>query len=125
MRVLLDESALYRRIGGREVMAQQISRLAEFARRPHLSLRVLPFESSLTWPEAFYLLRNTVTGAVVYSESHFGDVLIEDRRAVEQFEQQFQTLWAGGLDSERTAQLLHRVASSYAAGHDPRPWLWE
>ena len=125
MQVLLDESALYRRVGGREVMAQQIGRLTEFSRRPYLSLRILPFESLLTWPESFYLLRNSITGVVVYSESHFGDVLIEDQRAVEQFEQLFRTVWSGSLNAERTAQLLHRAASGYAAGHDPRPWLWE
>lgn len=124
MRVLLDESALYRQIGSRTVMAEQITRLAELARRPYLTLRVLPFESPVIWPESFLIIRNAVTGVVVYNESRLGDILIDDQRAVQQFERQFSLLWEKSLDSDQTSQLLHRIGSSYAAGDNPRPWLW-
>lgn len=41
---VIDESALYRQIGGREVMAEQLRSLLEAAERPNVDLRVIPME---------------------------------------------------------------------------------
>jgi len=45
LRVLLDESVLYRVVGDATVMSGQISWLIELARRPHIDLKVVPFEA--------------------------------------------------------------------------------
>lgn len=123
-RVLLDESVLYRRTSSTAVMAEQLDRLAELARRPYLTLRIVPFESRIIWNESFLVLRNSVAGTTVYNESRLGDVLIDAPRAVGQFERQFALMWEAALDVERTGQLLHRAAAGYGSGEDPRPWLW-
>lgn len=123
--VVLDEAVLYRIIGDREVMAEQLQRLAELARRPHLTLRILPFEVQVFRAESFTVIRGEVTGTVVHSEARLGDVLFDESSVVAQFKAQFAELWEAALDADRTAQLLHRVASSYAAGGNPRPWLWD
>lgn len=45
LRVVLDEAALRRRVGGTAVMREQIDRLVEASALPNVSLRVLPFDS--------------------------------------------------------------------------------
>ncbi|GLW31052.1 transcriptional regulator [Actinoplanes regularis] len=122
--VVLDESVLYRRIGSREIMAEQIRRLVEYARRPHLEIRVLPFESTEYRTDPFVLLGDGA-GDMVYVESTIGDALFDDDATVQDFRKRFAALSAAALDAERTGQLLHRVADGYAAGADPRPWLWD
>jgi DNA-binding XRE family transcriptional regulator len=42
---VLDESVLHRLVGGREVMVNQLSRLAEVAELPNVTLRVIPFHA--------------------------------------------------------------------------------
>ncbi|MFC4068883.1 helix-turn-helix domain-containing protein [Actinoplanes subglobosus] len=123
--VVLEEATLYRSFGEREVMADQMKRLAEHARRPHVTLRILPFEAKTYHAESFTIIRSEVSGTVVHSEARLADVLFEEPSMVAQFEAQFAELWAAALDADRTAQLLHRVAKSYAAGGNPRPWLWD
>ena len=41
---VLDESALYRRFGNRDVMQSQLSRLLDLSRRDNVSLRILPLD---------------------------------------------------------------------------------
>lgn len=43
LRIVIDEAALRRARGGQEVMQAQLRRLLEEARKPHITLQVLPF----------------------------------------------------------------------------------
>jgi hypothetical protein len=57
--VVLDEAALHRPVGGREVMREQIEYLIEAAQRPNVTLQIMPF-SSVGYPDAggaFSILR--------------------------------------------------------------------
>ncbi|GAA1621842.1 helix-turn-helix domain-containing protein [Actinoplanes couchii] len=125
MNMVIDEAVLYRRIGDAGIMADQMRKLIELARRPYMALRVIPFESPAFRAESFALLRSELMGTVVYCEKGLGDVLIEDAATVGQFESQMTGLWNTSLDADQTSQLLHRVASGYESGDVPRPWLWE
>jgi hypothetical protein len=40
--VILDEAVLRRPVGGRHVMLEQVNRLAEAARQPHIVMEVIP-----------------------------------------------------------------------------------
>lgn len=42
---VLDEAALRRRIGGREVMLEQLRQLEDLSRRPNISIRTVPFDA--------------------------------------------------------------------------------
>jgi transcriptional regulator with XRE-family HTH domain len=67
---VLDEAVLHRPFGGRKVMAEQLTWLAEFAESPHVQVRVLPF-SSMTYAGLdgmFTLLRLANGDEVVYQE---------------------------------------------------------
>ncbi|WP_433796817.1 helix-turn-helix domain-containing protein [Actinoplanes sp. CA-252034] len=123
--VVIEEAVLYRRVGDRQVMADQMKRLAELSRRPYVTIRVLPFEVPLYRADSFTVIRSEVTGTVVYSEARLADALFEEGPFLAHFESQFAELWEAALDADRTGQLLHRVAEAYAADDDPRPWLWD
>jgi transcriptional regulator with XRE-family HTH domain len=59
--VLLEESVLRYRIGGRAVMAEQLAHLLEASRLPSLALGIIPFETDRmdAWPlEPFYAFDN-------------------------------------------------------------------
>src|SRR2546421_2765712 len=42
--VVLDEAALHRVVGGREVMAAQLAKILDMSTLPHVNVQVLPFE---------------------------------------------------------------------------------
>lgn len=44
LRVVLDEAALCRPVGGRSVMRNQLAHLIEMSRRPNVTIQVLPFK---------------------------------------------------------------------------------
>lgn len=119
--VVLDESVLYRSVGGVEAMAGQIRWLAELARRPHLQIRILPFERRCHCPHNYVI----VDRELVYAELISSDVLFDDPVRIGLYRSLFDSAWAGALDADRTAQLLQRVGQGYESGRQPRPWLWE
>jgi hypothetical protein len=45
LHVVLNEAALLREVGGRDIMAEQVRRLREAATRPHITIDVLPLKS--------------------------------------------------------------------------------
>ena len=45
LQVVLHESVLYNTMNGKDVTAEQLDRLAELARKPHITIRVLPFSA--------------------------------------------------------------------------------
>ncbi|MBO0653790.1 helix-turn-helix domain-containing protein [Streptomyces triculaminicus] len=59
---LLDEAVLHRRVGGPEVMEQQLAHLQELAARDRVNIRVVPFDSGVD-----------VTPAYPITHLHFDD----------------------------------------------------
>jgi transcriptional regulator with XRE-family HTH domain len=45
MHFIIDEAAVRRPVGGWEVMNEQLRALQDYARRPHLTIQILPFEA--------------------------------------------------------------------------------
>jgi transcriptional regulator with XRE-family HTH domain len=83
MYFVLDEAALHRWVGGRDVMRQQLTRLKEFAARDHVNVEVVPFRAGahpgmkgpfviLEFPE--------YDEDVLYLENSRGDMISRDRQ---------------------------------------------
>jgi len=86
LNAILDEAVLRRRVGSRAVMAHQCTHLIAMARRPAISLRVLPLESETHQAVGFSF---TVFGfedpgdpKVVYEEAFHGVVLHDSAELV-------------------------------------------
>jgi hypothetical protein len=69
-KVAIRESVLRCPVGGNEIMAPQLDRLAEASERPNVSLRILPFAAGFhlgMLSGAFFILRFPLNGGGVLS----------------------------------------------------------
>jgi transcriptional regulator with XRE-family HTH domain len=110
--VVLDEAALRRPIGGREVARAQLERLSEFAERSKITLQVLPFaagaHAGLDGAFTIVGFPDPVHPDVVYIENSTRDLYLEASDAIRRYVQLFDHLRAAALDpSESLAFLTH------------------
>jgi transcriptional regulator with XRE-family HTH domain len=109
-RIILDEAALRRPYGGREVMRGQVQHLIEVSQRPNVTLQVMPFSAGGHAGEsgAFTMLS--------FSESHLSDVVyleqltsalyLDKREDVEQYQRAMAELQETAPDPAETRDLL-------------------
>ncbi|ROO89724.1 hypothetical protein EDD29_7430 [Actinocorallia herbida] len=112
--VLLDEAALRRVVGGREVMIGQLGRLVELSRLPNFSIRVVPF--SVGWhpgvTSSFKIMQ--VKGRRhAYSESTGGGRLTSRPDEVRHFELRFRQTGEEALNRDDSRLLLSSVAEGF------------
>jgi transcriptional regulator with XRE-family HTH domain len=119
LRVVLSEAILRRPVGGPQVMAAQLARLAEAAHWPNISLRVVPYGAGfhpglLSGP--FEILRFPLNGgresepATVYADGFTGALYLDKPREVERYAQAFATIWDASLDETASRALIHQTA---------------
>jgi transcriptional regulator with XRE-family HTH domain len=111
---VLDESALRRQVGGPEVTRQQMSALAEAARRPEVTFQVLPFTAGasagidgdfviLTFPDP-------EDPPVVYLEGLFGDLYLESKEENDRYALAWTRLTGQALNPAESAAMLAHLA---------------
>jgi len=114
--VVLDEAALHRMIGGRQVMAAQLEKILETSARPNIVVRILSFqhgahpalESNFTILE----LPNHSPG-VVYVEGLIGATYLERTKDLEGYNEVFNKLQSIALSPADTADLIADLGRSY------------
>lgn len=109
--LVLDEAALRRPVGGREVMAAQVAHLAASAQRENLDIRVLPFSVGAHGGEAgaFRLIHMAEPFPVIaYIESPAGALFVEAAGAQE-LEGRYDRLHQGSLDAGASIDFLRKV----------------
>ncbi len=111
---VLDEAALRRLVGGREVMRAQIDHLRELAGLSNVTLQVLPFSvgahagmdgafTVISFPDPF-------VPDVVFIENTTSDLYLEDAGAIRRYVQSFDHLRAAALDPGESVAFLTNVA---------------
>lgn len=113
---ILDEAALRRTAGTREVMRAQILRLVEVIDRPNIELQVVPFDTGYYMGQAHdYSIFGYDTKPpvdIVYLDQHDGGEYVDDIKRTPKY----QTLWeqqkAAATGPEQTRRLLLGLASS-------------
>lgn len=116
LRVILDESALHRRVASNEVMREQLRHLADMAGQRWVHLRVAPYEAGLVTTSiggSFTILRNDYTPPSVYVESPDIGTHIEGER-VDGFAQKFEKLLGVALGVRESKQRLRAIAEAYS-----------
>jgi transcriptional regulator with XRE-family HTH domain len=107
---VIDEAALRRPIGGREVMRAQFARLIEAAREPNITLQVVPFRSGGHAAEAgaFTIMRFPEVDLpdVVYLEQLTSALYVDKREDVERYTEVMERLSVEGEPPERTIEIL-------------------
>ncbi len=106
---VIDESILYRPIGGRRVLLGQIEYLLELTKRPHITLQVLPYQFSGYAAEgSFTTLRfaEPELPDVVYIEHLSGALYLDKRSDTELYGRVFDRLTVDAHTPDHTRQLL-------------------
>ncbi|MDI1465451.1 helix-turn-helix transcriptional regulator [Catellatospora sp. KI3] len=115
--VILDEAALHRRVGGSEVMSQQLKALVAAGDRPNVTIQVLPFEHGEyeAMPGSFRVMRfaDPRDPDTVYLEGYAGAVYLDDARDVRRYSLVFDHLCAVALSPQSSRQLLLRIAQNH------------
>ncbi|MGW0907392.1 helix-turn-helix domain-containing protein [Streptomyces sp. NPDC002853] len=114
---VIDEAALRRRIGGTEVMRQQLDHLKDMAGHPRVGLRVLPFSAGAHYATQtpFILLGFEGDDDLVYSESFSGGPIAanDSIEVLSRFRECAAQLQEMAYDGDRTAELIDEMAGDF------------
>jgi transcriptional regulator with XRE-family HTH domain len=112
--VVLDESILYRPIGGPQVMKGQLKRLLEDADRRNVDLRILPYSvgqhSGLGGPFTLFGFAEPMDLAIVHVENHVNFLLVEDEQDIRHYELVFQRVQESALTTADSSALVNDIA---------------
>lgn len=118
---IMDEAALHRPVGGRDVMNAQLEQLTERAELPHVTLQVLPYEAGghPGMAGAFVILQFGEPSAtdVIYIESQGGDLFLESEIDINRFTTVFEHLRAQALPPAASVSFIRRLASNQDGGN--------
>jgi transcriptional regulator with XRE-family HTH domain len=109
--VVLDEGAIRRPVGGAEVMREQIRHLIELARRPRITLHIVPGSTGAYagLPGAFTILGFDDGSDVAYVEGHVGGQLIDHRAAVRGYSLRFDLIRGAAISADESLASLHAI----------------
>ncbi|WP_433382304.1 helix-turn-helix domain-containing protein [Streptosporangium sp. CA-115845] len=106
---ILDQAALLRQVGGDSVMRAQLKHLAQQARRPHVTVQVIPFSAGAHpgMPGSFIVLKFAADNPdVIHIDSMAGDLFLEEETDIQRYNDMCEHLRAVALSPADTAALL-------------------
>jgi transcriptional regulator with XRE-family HTH domain len=109
--VVLDEAALHRPIGGREVMLNQLAHLLSFADRRWVRIQVLPYDAGAhaSLIGSFTTMRFQDDPDLVYTEDLISGHMTANPETVREAALRYAHLQAAALSVEDSAELITRV----------------
>jgi transcriptional regulator with XRE-family HTH domain len=122
--LMLDESVLFREMGGAQVMSEQLRELLVHMRKPNVRLRVVPMADAITLT---MLGQFTIfdlgdeENAVLYHESIIQDEIVHNPALIRFHRQHFDQKWDQALDEEASARLIEARAAAMLSSIDRRP----
>jgi transcriptional regulator with XRE-family HTH domain len=119
LRAVIDESVIHRRVGGADVLADQLRHLIAMSELPTVDLRILPFKSGehplLGTAVAILEFHDAPDLNVVYVEQFRGTHRLMKRTAeVTRCRDQFEQLTAQCLDPQRTIETIEAALGATA-----------
>jgi transcriptional regulator with XRE-family HTH domain len=108
---VIDESVLYRPLGGSKVMRAQLDRMLELTALPHIAVQVVPYHKSGYAAEgAFTLLRfaEPELPNIAYVEHLAGALYLEKPDEIEAYSRALDRLAVDAETPERSRQLLSK-----------------
>ena len=108
--VVMDESAIRRRVGGREVMRLQIEHMIELSSRPDFVIQLMPFNAGLrvVFDASFTIMAfpDPADADVVSIGYPTGMLLIEDLTEVDRYNTLFRHMQAAALSPDDSVALM-------------------
>ncbi len=109
---IIDEAALRRRVGGPEIMREQLRRLLDESEQLHVTLQVIPFEAGVHpgMQGSFVILQFAEdVHDVVYIEASVRDLFLESESDVTRYNRVFEKLRAIASSPDESRDLIARV----------------
>jgi transcriptional regulator with XRE-family HTH domain len=111
--VLLDENALHREIGGAKIMRDQLAHLAGMARRPSITVQVIPRIGAHIGLSGAFVMAETPESQVVYLD-HIADGMTTDSPAiVTQVSTRFDTLRTDAYRGADSLLMIEEMAEKW------------
>jgi transcriptional regulator with XRE-family HTH domain len=110
---VLDEAVLWRQVGGAEVLVRQLRHLITLGSELHITIQVLPFTAGmLNMVSPFVILEfsDPADTDVVYAESAFEHIVLDEPADVETYRRVFARVQAASLPPAESLALIARVA---------------
>lgn len=109
--VVLDEALLHRKVGGRQVMREQLAHLLTFVDRPWIQVQVMPFSAGehTGMTGSFNLLRFGSDPDLFYTESYDSGHMTANPQVIRERSVGYARLQADALTPEDSALLIARV----------------
>jgi transcriptional regulator with XRE-family HTH domain len=118
MWAVVDEAALWRKVGDAATMHAQLSHLVALSRLPHVTVQVLPFEAGahpgLSGQFAVLEFTDATDATVVYLEGVNSDLYLEKDTDVQAYSVMYEHLRAQALSADATRQFIMEAAERYA-----------
>ncbi|MFD3590226.1 helix-turn-helix domain-containing protein [Streptomyces sp. NPDC058683] len=117
LRVVLEESALRRVVGGPDVMREQLEHLNALGAEPHITVRVLPYtvgaHPGLSGQFSILQFADGPQTGVVYLERFTSDLYLERQSAVQQYAMMYDHLQARALSPDSTHDFITDATKSH------------
>ncbi|MFB7194432.1 helix-turn-helix domain-containing protein [Streptomyces sp. NPDC056240] len=115
---VIDEALLRRTVGGKDVMREQLQKLAELSELPHITLQVLPYESGahpgMYGKFAILEFHDALDASVVYLEGVTSDLYLEKPTDVQSYAVMYEHLRAIALSAEASRQFIQGVIDDFS-----------
>ncbi|WP_394431710.1 helix-turn-helix domain-containing protein [Streptomyces sp. SGAir0957] len=115
---VLDEAALRRVVGGKNIMREQLEHLVEQSQLPHVTVQVIPFDMGahpgLNGQYAILEFPDAADSSVVYIEGVTSDLYLEKANDVQKYSVMYEHLRAQALNVEQSRQFISEIAKEYA-----------
>jgi transcriptional regulator with XRE-family HTH domain len=112
---ILDEAAVRRLIGGNSIMRSQIQRLIEIAKKPNVTIEIVPFKAGLHpgmgGPFEVIEFTDALDEDVVFLESPRGDIVSDNPEETLRYRETFGQLRKLALPERDSLAYLEDVAS--------------
>jgi hypothetical protein len=115
---VVDEAALRRVVGSRQLMREQLEHLVEQSKLPHVTVQVLPFEMGahpgITGHYAILEFPDASDSSVVYIEGVTSDLYLEKANDVQRYSVMYEHLRAQAHNVDQTRDFIADIAKGYA-----------
>ncbi|WP_026150486.1 helix-turn-helix domain-containing protein [Streptomyces prunicolor] len=115
---VLDEAALRREVGNKQVMIGQLEGLIEMSQLPHVTVQVIPFamgaHPGVSGQYAILEFPDAADSSVVYIEGVTSDLYLEKAQDVQKYSVMYEHLRAQALNADQSREFISDVAKEYA-----------
>jgi transcriptional regulator with XRE-family HTH domain len=114
--VVLHEAALHQRVGGVEVMREQLNYLVEMAKRPSVNIQIVPAyvgaHAGMEGP--FVIMDYAELPSIVHVENKVASLYLEESRDLQAYRLAYKDLLAVAHSPEHSVGLIKRIAAGMA-----------